>query len=614
MQPTASTSPHTLDAVLARAMGLTWPLQVVVVAAWIAVPHPPDARQLAVALIALAALPLYLPLLVMRRPSLTRRGTNIAMVLGVVQMGAMVWAGGGLSSGFELLPLWFVPVTVCLVPRLDVAAELMTVVVGAAVAAIIEAHGATSTREDPMWGFAVMAVATLLVNTAIAGRVHSELRSVSERFRRRSVQDPLTELANRSAVTSYIAERYKAGMEGAAYVIDVDGFKFVNDSLGHHAGDRLLVALADRLRSHARAGDLLARTGGDEFVLIAPGVRASHDLQALGDRLLDVCERPFTLDGFEASMSITVGCAGMDAATNVDEALRNADLALYAAKSQQRGTARLFEAPMRAQAATWLSTEHHLRRALDQGELRVLYQPIVSLDGAKVTSFEALLRWRSAALGEVSPMQFIPVAERTGMILPIGRFVLEQAVRQLAAWRQRGHQVKVTVNLSASQLADDHFPDLLAGLLGDCAVTPAWVHLELTESTLMERATGGPLAMLDRLREVGVGLSLDDFGTGYSSLSRLSQLRLSAVKIDRSFVARMLTDATTGAIVNAVLRMAEPMQIDVIAEGVETIAQRDALARLGCRYAQGYLFARPLEAGAAELLLDGVRDSESRAA
>jgi hypothetical protein len=197
-------------------MGFAWPLQLVVVAIWIAVPHPTDAHQVIVALVMVASLPLYLPLLVIRRPVLTRKAANIAMVLGVVQMGAMVWAGGGPESGFELLPLWFVPVTVCLLPRLDVIAELVTVVAGAGPAAAIESRTATTTAQDPMWGFAVMAVATLLVNTAVAGHVYGELRALSERFRRRSVQDPLTELANRSAVANYIAERCADGLNGAA--------------------------------------------------------------------------------------------------------------------------------------------------------------------------------------------------------------------------------------------------------------------------------------------------------------------------------------------------------------------------------------------------------------
>jgi diguanylate cyclase (GGDEF)-like protein len=458
-------------------MGLAWPLQVAVVAAWIAAPHPPGSHPLALGLITLAALPLYLPLLVMRRPNLTRIGTNIAMVFGVGQMCAMVWAGGGLASGFELMPLWFVPLTVCLVPAADVIIEMLVVIAGAALGAVLANHPGLTFTETSMWGFSLMAIATLLITSGATGYVHSELQAVSERFRRRSVQDPLTGLANRAALSSFSSATVADGRPGTAYVIDIDGFKLINDSLGHHAGDVLLTLLADRLRSHARSGDLLARAGGDEFVLIARGVDDAPQALALGGRLFDVCAEPFALDGTEAHLSVTVGAALLGDAPTVEESLRDADLALYAAKSERRGTARLFEPAMHRQHAG----EH-------------------------------------------------------------------------------------------------------------------------------------PLALLDRLRATGVGLELDDFGTGYSSLSRLSRLRLSAVKVDRSFVHRMLSDATADAAVSAVVRMSEAMGIDVVAEGVERSEQVTRLAELGCRYGQGFLFARPLEADAVEPLLDSSSIQASLAA
>ena len=614
MHGTNSTSTSRLDTAFARAMGLAWPLQLIVVAIWIAAPHPPDSHPLLVALITVAFAPLYVPLLVKRNPALTRTATNIAMVVGVLQMSLMVWAGGGLASGFELLPLWFVPITVCLLPRLDVVIELGTVVVGASVAAVIESHTATSSAEDPMWAFGAMLLATLLYNTAVGGYVHAQLRSVSHRFHRRSVEDELTELANRSALSSMLELRGEDGLDGTAYVIDIDGFKFINDSLGHRAGDELLKLLANRLRGHARAGDLLARTGGDEFVLIAHGVRRSEQAQQLGRRLLGVAEEPFALDGLEASISVTVGAALMHEADSVEECLSNADLALYAAQSAQRGTARLFEASMRKEAVSRLTIEHQLRRALERDELRVVYQPIVSLEHLGVTGMEALLRWRSEELGDVRPDEFIPVAERTTLIVPIGRFVLAEAVTQLAKWQRGGHDQRLSVNLSAGQLADEQLPEFLADLLAGLRVDPARVYLELTETAVMARATSRPLEMLDRLRATGVHLALDDFGTGYSSLSRLSGLNLSALKIDRSFVGRMLEDAPTSAIVSAIVRMAEPMRLSVVAEGVETPEQLAHLVALGCGYAQGYLFSRPIEADAAARLLEADRESASNAA
>ncbi len=439
-------------------------------------------------------------------------------------------------------------------------------------------------------------------------------RSVSDLFRRRSVEDPLTRLANRAGLAGYIGESWSGEPAGAAYVIDADGFKFINDSLGHQAGDRLLELLAQRLTGHARADDLLARTGGDEFVLIARGVRDARAAQGLADRLLAVCAEPFDLDGAEAHLSVSVGAALMSDAEPVEESLRNADLALFAAKSEQRGSARLFEAAMRERALTRLTVERHLRRALEHGELRVVYQPIVSLDTMAVMGVEALLRWRSPDLGDVSPAQFIPAAERTGLILPIGRFVLAEAIKQLADWRRAGHDLTVSVNLSAGQLTDEHLPELLATLLGRHAVPADRVCLELTETTLMGGGTHTPMAVLDRLRATGAHLALDDFGIGYSSLSRFSRLRLSAVKIDRSFVAQMLEDPAAAAVVGAVVGMAQPMGIAVVAEGVETTEQLARLTALGCRTAQGYLFARPVEPDQVEALLGGDSGFAGRAA
>jgi diguanylate cyclase (GGDEF)-like protein len=393
----------------------------------------------------------------------------------------------------------------------------------------------------------------------------------------------------------------------AVYVIDVDGFKFVNDSLGHHAGDRLLELVAERLSHHSRQGDLLARPGGDEFVLVADGVADDDAALALGRRLAGSCAEPLSLDGEEVEVSVTVGVCRVADAASGEEALRDADLALYAAKTERRGSVKLFEAPMRQAASSRLTLEQHLRRALDRDELHVVYQPVVDVRDCSITGMEALLRWRSAALGDVSPADFIPIAERTGLILPIGRFVLARAVEQLAEWRAAGHRVRVSVNLSASQLADEQLPELLAELLETHGVPGEPLLLELTETALMPHATDQPLQMLDRLRATGAGLVLDDFGTGYSSLARLSRLHLAAVKIDRAFIAAMQTDHGARAVVTAVLQMAGPLGCTVVAEGIETTAQRDLLAELGCPRAQGYLFGRPQPAAEATAALEAAR-------
>ena len=598
-----STTSRSLHAAFAHAIGLAGPLQVIVVAVWLAVPHPVDAHEVLLAAITLVPLPLYL-LLLARRPTLTRTATNVATACGVMQMAALVWAGGGLTSGFELLPLWFVPMTVCLLPRLDVLVELGAVIVAIALAAVIESHTSTTRVEDPMMAFGIVAVATLLFNTAVAGYVHGQLRGISDRFHRRSVRDPLTELANRAALAAYVAEQPGDGWCGTVYVIDIDGFKFINDSLGHRAGDALLQLLAKRLRAHARETDLLARTGGDEFVLIARGVGNPAHAQSLASRLLEVCDQPFTLEGLEASASVSVGAALINEVASFEESIGNADLALYATKSSQPGTARLFEQSMRKQAVSRLNLEHHLRRALARGELRVVYQPIVSVPTGAVAGLEALLRWRSAELGDVSPADFIPIAERTALIVPIGRFVLAEAVRQLAVWHQHGHDISVSVNLSPGQLADEQLPELIGGLLARHQISPDRLTLELTETALMEHVSSQPLELLECVRALGVHLALDDFGTGYSSLSRLSRLELTAIKIDRALVAQILADAPTAAIVSAVLAMAEPIGVAVVAEGVENRDQLAHLAELGCQFAQGYLFARPTEPGAILGLLE----------
>ena len=268
---------------------------------------------------------------------------------------------------------------------------------------------------------------------------------------------------------------------------------------------------------------------------------------------------------------------------------------------------KVFEAKMRDGASTRLTLERHLRRALDRDELHVVYQPVVDIRDSSVTGMEALLRWNCEALGPVSPAEFIPIAERTGLILPIGRFVLARAIEQLAAWRAAGHEIRVSVNLSASQLADEQLPDLLAELLDTHGVSGEKLLLELTETALMHQATDQPMAMLDRLRATGAGLVLDDFGTGYSSLSRLSRLRLAAVKIDRSFVAAMETDVGARAVVTAVLQMAGPLRCMVVAEGVETARQHEVLRELGCPRAQGWLFGRPEPVAAATATLDAAR-------
>jgi diguanylate cyclase (GGDEF)-like protein len=492
----------------------------------------------------------------------------------------------------ELIALWMLPFSVCMVPIRDVVASMAYTIVGCTVAALLESHPNDLHGESQLWGFAVMGIATMFVNTGMVAYLYRTLWAANLDSERRSLHDPLTELPNRALLSQRLAE-IAPGAAGAVYVLDVDGFKFVNDSLGHHAGDQLLSVLAARLQRQLRDFDLLARLGGDEFVVVAGAVRDVAAAQTLGERLVNVCADPFSLDSEEVEISVTAGACLLADAGSGDLALRNADLALYAAKADHRGTIQMFESTMADLADTRTKLERHLRRALDRDELRLAYQPVVSLPEGRVYGVEALLRWHCPPLGDVSPAEFIPIAERSGLILPIGRFVLARAIEQLAAWRASGFDVHVSVNLSPNQLADEQLPELVAELLERHQVPGDRLLLELTETALMERATTQPLATLDRLRATGARLVLDDFGTGYSSLARLGVLALASVKIDRSFIDRMSDDEGARAIVAAVLQMAGPLGTVVVAEGVETEAQRDMLSAMGCQFAQGYLFGAP---------------------
>ena len=601
MPSVAVSRPTERAALLTRALGAACPVQLVMTALWLLVPHAGRAHEGWVVALTLATTPLYAVVLLRRSIVLSRVAMNVTGLVGILAVSCLVWAGGGLPSGFVLMALWFLPITVCSLPRGDVAAHVALLVAGSGAAAWLSFQHGPHGRGS-LWGFAVVAVATLIVNTALVAYLFDRMRATTDDFKRQSAQDSLTGLANRAALHERL-DTIDMGSPRAVYVIDVDGFKFVNDSLGHHAGDRLLALVATRLERHARHGDLLARPGGDEFVLVADGIRDDRTAVAVGERLADSCAQPFNLDGEEVEVSVTVGVCRVAEAATGEEALRDADLALYAAKLERRGSVKLFAARMRDAASSRMTLERHLRRALDRDEFHVVYQPVVDIADASIVGMEALLRWHCPDLGPVSPGDFIPIAERTGLILPIGRFVLARAVEQLAVWQAAGHDVRMSVNLSASQLTDEQLPDLLAELLEAHDAPAERLLLELTETALMRDTTGQPLQMLERLRTTGAGLVLDDFGTGYSSLARLSSLRLAAVKIDRSFIAAMETDVGARAVVTAVMQMAGPLRCAVVAEGIETASQRDLLAELGCPRAQGYLFGRPAPADEATRML-----------
>jgi diguanylate cyclase (GGDEF)-like protein/PAS domain S-box-containing protein len=451
----------------------------------------------------------------------------------------------------------------------------------------------------------LQAVANVLADAI--DRVRTE-----EETRRRGLHDPLTGLPNRTLVLDRIAHALARGdrSEGSVAVLflDVDNFKIVNDSLGHRAGDNLLRQLAARLSDAVRPADTVGRFGGDEFVVLCEDVTDEPMALRIAGRLARVFAEPFSLEGDDVHVaSASIGVVLRDGAQdNPEELLRDADAAMYRAKERGRSRVELFDTGMRARAIGRLQTEGDLRRALERDELRVVYQPIVALGDGRIRGFEALVRWQHPDRGMLAPAQFIPVAEESGMIVALGRVVLEEACRQSVQWSAVYGRVPIHVNLSARQVADSNLVDSVAHVVRASGIEPSNLVLELTESSLLERVHS-PGETLARLKELGISLILDDFGTGYSSLSYLQHFPLSGLKIDRSFVAALSGGNGNGAIVDAILRMGRALALEVVAEGLETPEHLDVLRRLGCRYGQGYLFSRPVRVDEASQLLESGR-------
>jgi diguanylate cyclase (GGDEF)-like protein/PAS domain S-box-containing protein len=433
-----------------------------------------------------------------------------------------------------------------------------------------------------------------------------------EDTRRRGLHDPLTGLPNRTLVLDRISHALARAdrSEGSVAVLflDVDNFKVVNDSLGHRAGDNLLRQLAARLGEAVRPADTVGRFGGDEFVVLCEDVVDEPMALRIAGRLARVFVEPFSLEGDDVHVaSASIGVVLRDGVQdNPEELLRDADAAMYRAKERGRARVELFDTGMRARAIGRLQTEGDLRRALERDELRVVYQPIVALADGSVEGFEALVRWAHPERGLLSPAQFIPVAEESGMIVALGRVVLEEACRQSVAWSADHGSVPVHVNLSARQMSAPNLVASVSHVVRSTGIDPADLVLELTESSLFERVHS-PGETLAQLNELGLSLMLDDFGTGYSSLSYLQQFPLSGLKIDRAFVAGTGGEPGDAAIVDAILRMARALGLEVVAEGIETQEHLDTLRRLGCERGQGYLFSRPVDVAGATALLEAGR-------
>jgi len=436
-------------------------------------------------------------------------------------------------------------------------------------------------------------------NAMAAGIAERERRITELAF-----NDSLTGLPNRAFFRRHLdIELRQAAHRGRSLVLlslDLDNFKAINDTLGHPTGDALLREVAARLKT-AVGEALVARLGGDEFTVVAAPERGDGGAERTAQRLMGAFAEPFRIDGHELAVAASIGIAvaphdGADS----DTLLKNADLALYRAKEAGRGTYRFFEARMNAEAQARRILETDLRRALGAGELELHFQPLVALETGRIASFEALLRWNHPTRGLVPPLEFIPVAEETGLIVPIGAWVIQEACRHARDWPS---DVRVAVNVSSVQFRRSAVGTAVVQALAATGLAPDRLELEITESIFLE-TSDATLSALHGLREMGVRIALDDFGTGYSSLSYLQSFPFDKIKIDRSFVDRLETGEGAGAIVQAITALAAALGMETTAEGIETEAQRDAVRRLGCGLGQGYLFSRPVDAVRARALLE----------
>lgn len=438
--------------------------------------------------------------------------------------------------------------------------------------------------------------------------LQTELLSARETLRVQATRDPLTGLPNRllfSNRLTYSLEQARRHDELVAIIfLDLDHFKLINDTLGHSIGDGLLKEVAGRLVNSLRKVDTIARMGGDEFTVIATGLKRAEDAEIVAQKMLQAFSNSFQIEGHELFVTPSIGISiyptdGCDAETLV----KNADTAMYRAKEQGRNNYHIYTESSSNTTVEWVTLESHLRRAVERREFILYYQPRLSIKTGQTIGAEALVRWKHPELGIVPPAQFIPLAEESGLIVPIGEMVLRTACIQNKTWQDAGlPAIDVAVNVSARQFHKEDLRETVKKVLDETGLAPEYLGLELTESTLMQDPDAA-VEILSELKSMGVKLSIDDFGTGYSSLSYLKRFPIDAVKIDQSFVKEITTNSDDAAIAEAVATMAHRMKLKVIAEGVETIDQLECLRRLGCDEMQGYFVSRPVPSEEFEALL-----------
>ena len=438
-----------------------------------------------------------------------------------------------------------------------------------------------------------------------------ERKRVEQSIRHMAHHDALTSLPNRALFRDRLthamaqADRYHQIL--AVLFLDLDRFKAINDTLGHNVGDQLLKMAAERLRSCIRDCDTVARLGGDEFTIIVEDIVEVQDAAVVAQKILDTLSQPFNLHNHEVFISVSIGLTLYpNDDENADNLLRNADAAMYRAKEYGRNNYQFYVADMNIKARERLMLESQLRRALDRDEFTLYYQPRVDLFSGKVIGAEALLRWRHPEMGLVPPVQFIPILEDTGMIIPVGEWVLHQASQQNRAWQDKGlTPIRMAVNLSVRQFIQKDLAASILAIIERTGLAPEFLELEITEDLLLEHNQTN-IITLTKLRNRGIHISIDDFGTGYSSLSYLKRLPIDTLKIDQSFLRDIENDPDNKAITSAIIAMASSLHLNVLAEGVETEEQLAFLRAQGCNEIQGYSFSKPLTADEFEqMLVDG---------
>ena len=443
------------------------------------------------------------------------------------------------------------------------------------------------------------------------GRDITSRRRAEEQLLHNALHDSLTDLPNRTEFMRHLqsaVERLeeKPEFQIGVLFLDLDRFKVINDSLGHVIGDKLLVEIAKRLKACVRPHDFVARFGGDEFTILLNGITDPAEATLVAERVQQKLSQPFKFGSYEVFSSASIGIiVSDDIDREPEDFLRDADTAMYRAKEAGKARCEVFDREMHAANMNLLQVETDLRRALTRNEFEVFYQPILSMDDGRCTEFEALIRWNHPLHGNVAPTEFISVAEESGLIIPIGRWILEEACKQTRIWQKshpRYEKLSISVNLSAKQLMHPGLRGQLEEVLRNTGLNPRFLKLEVTESTVIERSETA-LAVLSEIKALGLSLSMDDFGTGYSSLSYLHQFPFERLKIDRSFVDKMDHDPKSEAIVRTILLLGKNLNLEVVAEGIESERQFDLLRRLGCGLGQGFLFASPLNASEAEKFL-----------